>query len=164
MTDQDYTTTIAVARAAEDVFADISDVGAWWGVIEGRADAVGAEFVYEVPDIHYSKFRVTELVAGERIVWRVLDSRLTFVADEREWDGTEIHFDLAARSDGTDVTFTHVGLNPGGECYDVCSTAWQHFIERSLRTLLVTGTGMPGTNPDGEPEAHEEWLERFRAG
>ena len=160
MNEQSYTTTFSVDRAPKEIFDAISDVGAWWNRIEGRTDEVGAEFSYEVEGLHYVTFRVTELVPGQRIVWRVLDSRLTFVADEREWDDTEIHFVLAARAGTTEVRFTHVGLHPDQECYDVCATAWTHYVANSLRRLLTTGTGLPGTNPDGELGDHDAWLAR----
>lgn len=160
MTEQSYTTTISVDRTPKDVFEAINDVGAWWNQVEGRTDEVGAEFSYEVPDIHYVTFRVTELVPGERVVWRVVDSRLTFVADQREWDGTEVRFDIAAREGASEVRFTHAGLHPRQECYDICATAWTHYVANSLRRLLATGTGLPGTNPDGEDGAHDAWLER----
>lgn len=41
------------------------------------------------------------------------------------------------------VRFTHAGLVPAYECYDVCSNAWGEYITGSLRKLITTGKGEP---------------------
>lgn len=151
MSDQSYTTTISVDRTPEEVFDAITDVRAWWHAgIQGESDSVGAEFVHEVPDVHYSKIRVTELVPGEKVVWRVLDNHMSFIDDQTEWVDTEIRFDLSEKDGTTDVRFTHVGLVPDYECFDVCSDAWGFYIGASLRNLITMGKGTPNSNPDEE--------------
>ncbi|GAB3165562.1 hypothetical protein GCM10027059_23330 [Myceligenerans halotolerans] len=59
------------------------------------------------------------------------------------WTGSDIVFDIAPTADGTELRFTHVGLVPDVECFDACSTAWLHFIDGSLRSLISTGEGLP---------------------
>ena len=148
MSTQSYTTTFSVDRTPAEAFAAINDVRGWWGKgVEGRSDEVGAEFVYEVPDVHYSKIRVTDLVPGEKVVWRVVDAKLTFVDDVDEWNDTEIRFDISERDGATEVRFTHVGLLPQVECYDTCSNAWAFYVGDSLRSLIATGEGKPSANP-----------------
>ena len=49
---------------------------------------------------------------------------------------------------GSEVRFTHVGLVPEHECFDICHGAWTHYIGDSLRSFLATGAGKPNTNPD----------------
>lgn len=156
MSDQSYTTSFTVDRTPGEAFAAIIDVRAWWNAaITGDADAVGAEFIHEVPEVHYAKIRVTEHVPGETIAWRVIDNRFGFVEDQTEWVDTEIRFELAASDSGTEVRFTHAGLVPAYECYDACSTAWGHYIGNSLRNLVITGEGTPNSSP-GEPRYREE--------
>ena len=47
----------------QEAFDAINDVRSCWsGNIAGPTDAVGAEWFYLVPDIHFSKQLVTELV------------------------------------------------------------------------------------------------------
>lgn len=148
MSPTSYTTSITVDRTPSEVFAAINDVRAWWNAdITGDADAIGAEFVHEVPDIHRARIRVTELVPGERVVWRVLENSFGFVADQSEWVDTEVRFELTGSAGGTEVRFTHVGLVPTYECYDVCETAWGHYIGASLRNLVTTGAGLPNASP-----------------
>lgn len=151
MTASSYTTSFTVDHTPAEVFAAINDPRAWWSAdIEGVADQQGEDFLFEVPDVHYSRIRVTELVPGERVVWRVVEATVHFVEDTDEWTDTEIRFEITPTGDGTEVRFTHDGLAPGVECYDACSTAWGLYVGDSLRNLITTGTGNPGSNPDEE--------------
>jgi uncharacterized protein YndB with AHSA1/START domain len=149
MSRQSYTTTFTVDRTPQEVYAAAVDPRAWWSrTITGVTDRVGEDFVFEVEGIHYSKIRVVELVPGERIVWRVLDARLTFIADETEWNDTEIRFEITEHDGRTELRFTHVGLEPEVECYGACSNAWTFYIGSSLCGLLADGVGAPNSQPD----------------
>ena len=140
------THTFWVQQSPDEAFAAINNVRGWWsGNLDGSTDRLGAEFSYEVPGLHYSAFRITEFVPAEKVSWLVTDSRLTFVADEEEWTGTTVVFDLFERDGGTQVTFTHEGLVPQYECFDVCNQAWSGYITGSLRNLIVTGAGEPNS-------------------
>lgn len=149
MTDQSFTTTFTVDRSPREVFDGINDVRAWWSQeVEGPTDVQGESFVFRVKDLHRSRIEVTELVPGERVVWTVLENYMNFVEDQTEWPGTQIRFDLSERDGGTDVRFTHVGLLPDHECYDVCSTAWSYYLRDSLPNLITEGAGRPEGQPD----------------
>jgi hypothetical protein len=138
------TTTITVAETPAAVYAAINDVRGWWsGELDGPTDELGGEFTYRYEDIHYSKQRVTELVPGKRVAWLIVESRLSFVKDVHEWDGTTVTFDIERKGDQTEVTFTHVGLLPNHGCYGACSRAWTSYVKDSLRSLITTGKGSP---------------------
>ncbi|MFC5728111.1 MULTISPECIES: SDR family NAD(P)-dependent oxidoreductase [Nocardioides] len=138
--------TFEVDQTPEQTFAAINDVRAWWsGELDGPTDTLGSEFTYTVPGIHYTKFRIAQLDPARRIAWQVLESWLSFTADQEEWTGTTITFDITGRQGGTVVTFTHEGLRPDHECYDVCANAWGEYINGSLRDLIATGTGRPSS-------------------
>ncbi|MFF1634210.1 SRPBCC domain-containing protein [Leifsonia sp. NPDC058248] len=144
MNDRSYETTLVVEQTAREAFDAINDVRRWWSEdLDGRTDAVGEEFTFRAKDIHRSRIRITELIPGERVVWRVLDNYMNFVQDQTEWKDTEIRFDIAETGDGTEIRFTHAGLVPDHECYDICSNAWGFYINGSLRGLITTGTGEP---------------------
>ena len=133
----DFTTTFTVDASPEQVFDAINDVRAWWtGDIEGATSALGDVFTYTHAPQHRSVQRITESVPGERVVWHVDDAELTFVDDRDEWIGTDITFDIAPASGGTELRFSHIGLTPGVECYDACSNAWGSYINGSLRKLI----------------------------
>lgn len=156
-----YTTGFTVGNTPAEAFAAINDPRAWWSTdIEGPTDQVGLAFLFEVPGVHYSKIRVTELVPGAQVVWRVVDATIHFVADQDEWTGTEIRFGISPTEHGTEVRFTHDGLEPAVECYEACSNAWTRYVAGSLRKLIATGTGDPGSRDGGGVNADEE--ARFR--
>lgn len=143
-TERGYSTSYLVEQSPDEVFAAILDVGAWWtGQIEGRADELGAEFDYRHLPQHYSRQRVVEFEPGARVVWQVTDSHLAGISEPSEWTGSRIVFDIVPASGGTELRFTHVGLLPDVECYGACSTAWLHYINGSLHSLITTGAGLP---------------------
>jgi hypothetical protein len=89
-------------------------------------------------------------VPNTKVVWHVLANEFNFVKDKTEWTGTDVVFEIADRGDGTELRFTHLGLTPTYECYDVCSDAWGTYVRGSLRDLISKGKGTP--NPIGESE------------
>ena len=144
MNEQNYTTTITVDASPAEAYAAINDVRAWWGEdVEGPTDVLGAAFTFRGENMHRSLIQVTELVPGVRVVWRVLDNHLTFVDDQSEWVGTTISFDILPTDGASLIRFSHVGLLPGQECYDVCAPAWTFFVVDSLRALINSGAGRP---------------------
>jgi hypothetical protein len=72
-----------------------------------------------------------------------VDGYLKFTQDNAEWVGTDITFEISKAGDKTEVRFTHVGLAPDHECFDICSNAWSFYITGSLRGLIETGKGQP---------------------
>jgi hypothetical protein len=137
---QDFTTTFTVDQSSEDAFAAINNVRSWWsGEIEGSTDELGDEFTYRYEDLHYSKQRIAEFIPSEKVVWLVVDARLNFVEDKREWTGTTITFDVAKKGDHTEVQFTHARLVPENECFTACSSAWNYYINGSLRSSIAGG-------------------------
>jgi len=120
---ENYSTSFTVDQSPKEVFDAINNVRGWWsGEIKGVTDKLGAEFTYSVPNVHYSKQKITEFVPGEKIVWHVQDADLTFLKDKSEWKGTDIVFEIAKKGQKTEVRFTHRGLVPTFECYDKCTS------------------------------------------
>ncbi len=144
MKNQDFGTTIVVDQSPEEVFAAINNVRGWWSKeIEGDTDKLGAEFTYRYKDLHRTKQKVTEFISGKKVVWHVLDSELTFVADTSEWTGTDIVFDISRKGRQTELRFTHVGLVPRFQCYGDCSGAWGTLINENLRKPITTAKPQP---------------------
>ncbi len=163
----DLTMSFTVEQTPQEVFDAVTDVRSWWsGSIVGDTTTLGAEWVYTVPDIHFSKFRTTRLDPGSRVEWLVLDSHLTFPEDKQEWTGTTVRFEITpeptdADAEGparTRLTFTHVGLHAGRECFEVCRTAWGQYVLGSLRDRVLTGAGVP------DAFSNQESLEAALAG
>ncbi len=144
MSKDNLTYTVTVDQSPEEVFAAVNNVRGWWsGEIDGRTDALGAEFTYRYQDMHRSTQKITEFVPGRKVVWHVTDSAINFVKDKDEWNGTDIVFDITKKGKSTQLTFTHVGLVPTVECYGDCAGAWGFYVKESLRDLIALGKGAP---------------------
>lgn len=147
MNDQNYTTTFTVDQSPAEVFAAINNVRAWWSEeVDGDTDKPGSVYYYHFKDLHRCTIKVTELVSNKKVVWHVLHNDFSFIQDKTEWNDTDIVFEIEKKGDQTQLRFTHVGLAPSHECYEVCSDAWGTYINGSLRDLIATGKGHPNQN------------------
>ena len=150
MTTKDFTTTILVDNTPEEVFNAINNVRGWWSEeIDGSTDKLNSEFDYHYEDVHRCKIRIVELVPNTKVVWSVLDNYFKFTKDKSEWKGTKIIFEIAEKDNKTEMRFTHQGLVPAYECYEICRDAWTGYIQKSLRNLITAGEGQP--NATGKP-------------
>jgi uncharacterized protein YndB with AHSA1/START domain len=162
--ERNFTTTFQVDRSPQEAFEAITNVRGWWSQgVQGVTDEVGGEFDYRFKDVHRCRIRVTELAPGRKVAWRVLDNYFDFAEDQAEWKDTEVVFEIAERDGGAEVRFTHVGLVPRFECYDVCTNAWGGYIGGSLRSLINTGKGRPNPEEDGDAPAHQRAATAARA-
>ena len=142
--DQDYTISISVDESRKQAYDAINNPRGWWSEnIEGQTDKLGAVWKYHYQDAHRCSMKVTELVSGERVVWHVVDNYFDFTEDKTEWKGTDVIFDISRKGGKTVIRFTHRGLVPEYECYDICSNAWSSYIRSSLRDLIARGKGHP---------------------
>ena len=156
MSNSSYTTSFTVERTPDQVFDAINDVRSWWmTTVDGDNRAVGDEFSYRVPGVHFCKMRVAELVPGRKVVWQVIDNHMGFISDQSEWKGTEIRFQLSEKDGATELRFTHDGLVPSYECFDICRNAWTYYVGDSLWSLAATGEGKP-SDPDTLSLGEEE--------
>ena len=147
--------TFTVEQTPDEVFAAVTDVRGWWSQnIIGATAAEHDEFVFHDDTnyagetrshegIRFARFRITEVVPGERVVWQVVDAFLTFVEDRHEWTDTQVVFDIEAGPSGTTLRFTHEGLTAESECFEACSKGWTYYVTESLPRLVATGTGRP---------------------
>jgi hypothetical protein len=142
--DHNFTTAFSVAETPEAAFDAITNVRGWWSEeIEGGTDNLGDVFTYRYKDIHHCKIKLTEVTPGKRVVWLVLENYFDFTEDKSEWIGTEMCFEISKKGGETEVRFSHVGLVPEYECFEICSNSWGFYINGSLRSLITTGNGQP---------------------
>ena len=155
MNKPDFTTTLLVDQTPKQVFDAINNVRGWWSEeIEGITNKLNAEFDYHFEDIHRCQIKIIEFLSNEKIVWFVKSNYFKFTKDESEWTGTRIIFEISEKGKKTQMRFTHQGLVPEYECFDICQNAWTHYIQESLKDLITTGKGQP--NATGKPSTEDE--------
>lgn len=155
MITQDFTTTILVDQSPEAVFNAINDPRAWWSEgITGGTDKVNDVFDYGYEDVHTCRMKLTEVVPNKKVTWHVLENYFKFTEDKSEWIDTNITFEISEQDGKTVVVFTHHGLVPEYECYDICRNAWTQYLQSSLYKLITTGKGEP--NGKGKPTTEDE--------
>ncbi len=148
MDNENFTTAILVDKTPMEAFNDIKNFRAWWSEdIEGQTDKLGETFFYHYKDVHLCKMKLIEMVPGKKLVYLVVANEFSFTKDKTEWVNTKLVFDISSEGKQTKITFTHEGLVPEYECYNVCHDAWTGFIQKSLKNLVNTGKGEP--NPKG---------------
>ena len=161
MKNRDFTTTIAVDAAPQKVFNAVNNVRGWWSEnIVGDTDQPDSEFLYHYQDVHRSKMRITEFVPDKKVVWHVLDNYFKFTKDETEWKDTHVIFEISQQNGKTQLKFTHQGLVPEYECFQICHDAWTHYIQGSLKELIETGKGKPTPRDVEEGNIETQSLEK----
>lgn len=155
-----FTTTMLVTQTPKEVFDAINNVRGWWSEsVEGTTDKLDAEFLQYYQNVHIAKMKIVEFIPGEKVTWLVLDSHFNFTTDETEWKNTKICFEISRKGNQTQLLFTHMGLVPEYECYDVCNDAWSDLIKLSLRKLITTGKGQPNAKEGNgfNPKQIKRW-------
>jgi hypothetical protein len=151
MADQNFTVALSLDKTLEEVFQAVNNVRGWWSEeIEGATNGLGTEYTYHYEDVHRCKMKITEFVPGKKVVWLVLDNYFNFTEDKTEWKNTRVIFEFSRKDGKTQLRFTHEGLVPEYECFNVCSNAWGSYINGSLRSLIETGKGRPNRKENGE--------------
>jgi hypothetical protein len=151
----DFTTTLLVDQTPEQAFNAINNPRGWWSEeIQGVTDKLNGEFTYQYEDVHRCKMKLIEVIPGKKVVWLVLDNYFKFTKDKSEWTGTKVIFEIARQHNKTQIRFTHLGLVPEYECYDICKNAWGQYIGQSLNGLITTGKGQP--NATNKPQTEDE--------
>ena len=154
MSNQNFNVTLLVDQTPEEVFYAVTDVRKWWSgyyaeEIEGSTEKLNDEFKYHYEDVHRSHMKLIEVIPDKKVVWFVVDNYFKFTQDKSEWTGTKIIFEIAEKDNKTEMRFTHQGLVPAYECYEICRDAWTGYIQKSLRNFITTGKGQ--TNTTGKP-------------
>jgi hypothetical protein len=144
MSEKSFSTTILVNQSPKEVFDAVNNVQDWWSEeVTGGTTKIGDEFDYHYKDVHICKMRLIEVIPNQKVVWLVLENYFDFTKDKSEWMGNHIIFDITQKGAQTELHFTHQGLVPSYECYQICNDAWTGYITGSLKNLISTGKGAP---------------------
>lgn len=149
MATPDFNTNFWVDQTPHEVFNAVNNVRGWWSErIEGGTEQLNDVFTYRRWELHQCTMKLIEVIPDKKVVWLVLDNYFSLTEDKTEWIGTKISFDISEKDGKTQLRFTHWGLVPAYECYDICFDAWTSYINGSLQSLITTGKGQP--NPKVE--------------
>jgi hypothetical protein len=150
----DYHASIIVHATQSEAFNAICRVSDWWtGNIKGSSKKNGDIFTVTFGET-FSKFEVTEMIPGQKILWHVLDCNLHFLKDKKEWKGTDVLWEIIPMKEGAEIQMTHIGLRPGIECFENCNEGWNHYIKESLFKLINEGKGVPD-HPNHSARDHQ---------
>lgn len=137
-----FTATIEIGKLPEEVFNCLTEVTNWWSKdFGGSSKQLNDEFTIHHPGQHYSKQKLVEVIPGKKIVWLVTDSTLNWLhKDKHEWTSTKMIFEIIKARDKTILQFTHEGLIPEKECYEMCEKGWNMILKDWLFHFITTGT------------------------
>jgi uncharacterized protein YndB with AHSA1/START domain/ketosteroid isomerase-like protein len=130
---------IRYAAPPEAVCDALAHPERWWST---SVDSDGDRLRVNWRDGGFIEFRV----AGDpprTLRWTCIAQDDRNLPEPDEWVGTTASFSLAADGDGTLLRFTHEGLTPALDCFEMCERGWDHFLRRSVGQLLAVGQGLP---------------------
>lgn len=127
---------ITADRAAVyEAIATIQGVRSWW-TIETYGDyEIGGTVNFNFTDDYQNKFRISQLVPNEKVVWECLTG-------SDEWVGTTVSFHLDDHDRKTRIRFAHEGYKDATDFMAQCSYTWARYL-MSLRDYLEKGEGSP---------------------
>lgn len=161
MESKNYTSSILVDKETGIAFNAIKNFKAWWSEeIDGDTNSLGKPFFYHYKDVHLCKLKLEEEIPNRRLVYLIMDNEFSFTKDKSEWINTKLVFDISEEGEQTKVTFTHEGLTPHHECYEICHDAWTNYIQNSLFKLITTGKGEP--NPKDRNGFNAKIVEKWK--
>ena len=148
MEKKNYHRTIIISASSEEAMKKISQVNNWWKHdFTGSAEKLNDKFTVPFGELNGEKsfvdFVVSEFEPNKKMVWKVTDCNLPWFKDKKEWNNTEVVFEISCGTNKTKIDFTHIGLVPGVECYDACEKGWDGHVTNSLLSFINDGKGNP---------------------
>ena len=147
MENKNYHRTITINASPEEAMKKISQIDLWWRKdFLGSAEQMHDKFTVPFGEPSYVDFVVSEIIPDKQVTWKVTDCYLPRFKDKKEWNYTEVAFQLSEENshpDGkTKIYFTPIGLTPEVECYEVCEKGWNGHIN-TLEKFINEGKGLP---------------------
>jgi hypothetical protein len=140
---KNYHKTIVVNASVEEVMSKIGQVNLWWAKkTKGKAEKLNDTFTVDFGET-FVDFKISEVIPNKKVVWKVTDCNLHWISNKKEWDNTEVVFELSGKKNAVQIDFTHVGLVPSVECYKDCEVGWNEHVGDSLFKFINDGKGMP---------------------
>lgn len=104
-----YSVVIEVTKPPRDIFNHLIDLSKWWPeTYDGGELKLNAEFNLSSGDGHASKNKVIEFEPDKKLVW--LTTQSLRKADNYDWSGTKMIFELTPQGNNTRLKFTYDGV------------------------------------------------------
>lgn len=130
MKNENYHKTIMVNGSAKEAMKKIGMIDQWWRKdFKGTVEKLNDTFRVPFGEPSYVDFKVTEFTPSKKMVWNVTDCYLQWFQDKKEWNNTNLIFQLSEQNGKTKIDFTHEGLVPEIECYEICEKGWNGHID-----------------------------------
>ncbi|MFC1558812.1 SRPBCC domain-containing protein, partial [candidate division KSB1 bacterium] len=143
MSGRSYSTELLISAKPESVYSAITkDIDKWWTELSNQALQAGDQLIVRFEKTTSWVMTVSEAFPNRSLVWKVTEANhdLEGITTKDEWKGTIIKWKIAGNESESKVTFTHEGLVPALECYEICIAGWGNFLG-SLKNYLETGKG-----------------------
>ena len=144
MENKNYNATITVSQSSKEVINSINSVSKWWTEnVEGDSENLNGVFTADFGGGNFVTHKLIEVIPNKEVVWLVTDCYLSWLKDKTEWTNTKMSFEISPKDNSTEISFTHIGLAPEVECYDMCVKGWDQYVKGSLFKLITEGSGEP---------------------
>lgn len=143
----DYNRKIITKASPQESYDFLTNrIGNWWTLPNGNANAIGDEPTFKFAEGFWT-MKVIDLVENNLVKWKCIEANhlppKLLPKDANEWEGTELEFVIEPHENGSQISFTHYGLNQSLNCFDICEAGWNHFFVKVLLSKLNNLTNHP---------------------
>ncbi|GAA3634345.1 SRPBCC family protein [Flavivirga jejuensis] len=131
-----YRKQLEVNVNAKEVFSALNEnLHLWWSKTSNTEFKAGGQFTIHFENNYWWTFKIVEYTPNKELVWKCIGGEPDF---NKEWIGHVLHWKIEEQNGKTLINFHQVGLTPNINCYEICSTTWDHYITNSLKGFLET--------------------------
>lgn len=145
MADQSYSKHIYINADKNRVFDVITkQIDKWWTESSNKINKVGDKLVVQFENDSFWEMVVVDYSPGISTEWKVINANhnLESLSKKDEWKNTSVKWEISEEVKGSKLSINHKGLIPKLECYDICVSGWDYFLE-SLKKYIESGLGTP---------------------
>lgn len=129
-----HSVEIELPKSPAEVFDHLTQLSQWWPEeYVGEPMQPGSEFVFKTGEGHYSKNKVTEFIPDHKLSWMTTESLRK--ADNFDWTGTKMIFELMPRGNATLLRFTYDGVvleDESDRLVQICNMTVNEFFHNYL--------------------------------